>query len=119
MTLKEKYALYRDDDHEFLGYVEQDAIGWQAQTIFGYLIERTTSQQDAERALQEKGLAYLTGVWQYFDPDEKQWFSCVIKEANQYRVTVVRTSQFGYHDPELHKVVILEAPTENELVKAV
>lgn len=118
MTSQTKTALHRADDNEFLGYIVKDVTGWQAQTIFGYLIERTTSKAAAEKVLNEQGLTYLTGIWQYFDKDDHAWFSCVLKEANKQRVTVIRTNDMGYQDPEDFKIVTLVNPTENTLIKA-
>lgn len=118
MTSETKTALYRADDNEFLGYVVKDVSGWQAQTIFGYLIERTTSKAAAEEVLKQQGLTYLMGIWQYYDKDEHAWFPCTLKEANKQRVIVIRTNVMGYQDPDDFKIVTLLSPTENTLIKA-
>lgn len=112
-----KTPIYNEDTHELHGYLVQDITGWQAQTVFGYTIERTASQQDAERVLRERGLSYTKGVWNYLDPDEREWFPCVISEAQEQRVTVIRTNELGYQEPELYKMVMLKLPSEDVLVK--
>jgi hypothetical protein len=113
-----KEALHRADDNEFLGFLVEDRVGWQAQTIFGYPIARTESRRDAERILQEEGLGYLAGVWQYYDKEDGQWYPCVIKEAYEHRVTVVRTNERGYQDPDTYKYVTIKEPNENTLIKS-
>lgn len=118
MTIISKTAIYREDDDEFLGYVTKDATSWLAQTIFGYTIERTDSRQAAEAVVRERGLGYLMGVWQYYDKDDRAWCPCVIQEANEHRVTVIRTNAMGYQEPDSYKKVILVNPTENTLIKS-
>ncbi len=117
MVLLKKEPFYREDDGEQLGIIAQDKTSWLAQTIFGYTIARTDSRKDAEHILLEKGLSSLMGTWQYFDPDEKEWFSCVIKEAYENKVVIARTNEYGIQDPDTYKHVILMNPTEEDLVK--
>ena len=112
-----KTAFNRAEDNEFLGYVTKDNTSWLAQTIFGYTIERTNTQKEAENILLEKGLGYLLGNWQYFDKDDHDWFPCIIQEAYEHKVIVVRTNALGYQDPDDYKRVILESPDENILIK--
>ncbi len=112
-----KTPIYRPEDNELLGYVAHDQTGWQAQTFFGYIIARTETQQDAEAIVRDRGLSFLTGVWQYFDRDDKEWHTCVIKEANQARVVVIRTNAMGYQDPDNYKLVALVGPTDEVLMK--
>jgi len=114
----QKIAVYRHDDHELLGYITEDTGSWLAQTIFGYTIERTVSREAAEAVVQERGLSFLTGVWQYFDTDDHAWFSCVLKEANQRGVTVLRTNEMGFQDPDDYKTVTLVNPTDENLIKS-
>lgn len=111
-------ALYDDETHEFLGYLVNDNGSWSAQTVFGYTIERTASKEAAEHIIREQGLVYLKGVWQYFDKDEDNWFSCTISGATEHQVTVIRTNELGYQVPELYKMSILKDPDENTLVKS-
>lgn len=118
MTQMTRTPLHREEDDEFLGFVAQDVTGWQAQTIFGYPIARVETKQDAESTLREKGLSYLTGVWHYFDTDDRAWFPCVIIEAYENRVAVDRTNELGYLDPDDRKRVVIEYPSEDNLVKS-
>lgn len=113
-----KIPIIREDDGELLGYVEQDTAGWSAQTVFGYVFARDTQRQAVEEAVRAQGLSLLQGVWQYFDKDDKEWYPCVLKEAYQRRVVVIRTNAMGYQDPDDYKLVTLINPTETNLVKA-
>jgi len=115
---RSKTPVYSIDDESHIGFVVDDGDSWQATTIFGYLISRTLTRKDAESILQDKGLTYLKGVWQYYDRDDQDWFSCVIKQAFEQRVIINRTNTLGYQDPEDYKQVVIENPTENDLIKA-
>jgi len=113
-----KTPFYRDDDNELLGFLVDDGASWQALTIFGSQITRTTTRKDAANALMEKGLSYLMGVWQYYDEDDRDWFPCVIKEAYEQKVIVNRTNELGYQDSDDYKQVVIEYPTENNFIKS-
>lgn len=113
-----KTPIKRLEDDELLGYVVHDQTGWQAQTFFGYVMARTETERDAERVVRERGLTFLTGVWHYFDKDDGDWHACVIKEASPARVTVIRTNEMGYQDPDDYKLVTLAEPTDEVLIKA-
>lgn len=113
-----KTAFYDEETDDFLGNLVQDLTGWQAQTVFGYTIARTDSQSAAEDALREQGLTYLKGVWQYYDKDEYDWFSCILRDANEHRVTVIRTNALGYQTSEDFKMVVIKEPTDQVLVKS-
>lgn len=113
-----KTPLYHPDTHEFLGILAKDTTGWTAQTIFGYTIARTTTRNDAEVIIREQGLMYLMGIWQYYDKDDHDWFPCVIKEAYEHKVTVIRTNAMGVQDADSYKYVILNNPTEQTLIKS-
>lgn len=117
MDTTQKIPIHRQDDRELLGFVVDSGVGWEAQTIFGSLIERTTDKVFAERIVREQGLGYLMGVWQYFDKEDQQWFPCILKEANEHQVTVIRTNSMGYQDPDDYKLVTIENPTETNLIK--
>jgi len=118
MTNASKTPYYRIDDNELLGYIANSGTSWQALTIFGYQIARTETERDAENVLKEGGLSYLMGTWQYYDKDDREWFPCVIKEAYEHRVIVNRTNVLGYQDPEDYKQVVIEGPSENNLIKS-
>lgn len=118
MSSLQKIPIHREDDGELLGFISQDSAGWQAQTIFGYTLARTDNQRDAEMVVREQGLSSLMGTWQYFDTDDKQWYPCILKEANERKVTVIRTNYMGYQDPDDHKLVVISNPDETKLAKA-
>lgn len=113
-----KRALHDDETHDFLGYIVHENGSWNAQTIFGYTIARTPTEAEAESVIRERGLAYLKGVWQYFDKEEQDWFACIINEAYEHRVSVIRTNEMGYQEPDLYKMVTLKDPNENTLIKS-
>lgn len=117
MTQTTRTPLYHDETHELLGVIAEENNSWVAQTIFGYTIERTTSRKAAETILRERGLTYVTGVWHYFDKQEKDWFPCILKDISEHRVTVVRTDTMGFQDPHNYKPVIILNPTEDTLAK--
>ncbi len=111
-------SIYHEETNEFLGNVAKTSAGWQAQTIFGYPMAQTDTREQAERIVRETGLTYLDGIWHYYDKDEHDWFPCVIKEAYEHRVIVIRTNELGYQEPERYKYVTIKDPAENTLVKA-
>lgn len=114
----QKIPIHREDDGELLGFVVQAASGWDAQTIFGYSIERKHDKEAAEAVVREQGLAFLMGVWQYLDVDDREWHPCVIKEAYEHQVTVIRTNYMGYQDPDDYKFVTITDPSETNLIKS-
>ncbi len=113
-----KIPIIREDDGEMLGFVEQSSTGWTAQTIFGYVFARSDKREAVEEAVRSQGLNILQGLWQYFDKDDNTWYPCILKEAYENKVTVIRTTAFGYQDPDDYKLVTLTNPTETNLVKA-
>jgi hypothetical protein len=113
-----KTPMYSEDDDSFLGFIINDGTTWQAVTIFGYLIARTSSLKDAEMVLREEGPTYLKGLWQYFDTDDQDWFPCVIKKAHERMVVLNRTNGLGFQDPEDYKQVVIENPSEINLIKS-
>lgn len=118
MNTNKKLPVFHEDSHETLGFILQDTAGWDAQTVFGYSISRAENREAAERIVQENGSEYLKGVWQYFDEDDRQWHACVIKKAYEHQVTVVRTNEMGYQEPDDYKTVIIEDPSETNLIKS-
>lgn len=118
MINPQRTALHDPEDHTLLGFTLKDTTGWQAQTIFGYTISRTATKEDAERAVRHQGLPVLKGVWNYFDEDDRQWYPCVIKEAKEHEVTVLRTNDMGYLNPDDYKMHTIKDPSDNTLVKA-
>lgn len=117
MSLKQKIPIQRLDDGELMGFITENNAGWDAQTIFGYSMGTKTDRQQAEVLVREQGLSYLMGVWQYFDEDDQKWHSCVITEAGEDRVTVIRTNAMGYQDADDYKMITIDEPSEINLVK--
>lgn len=113
-----KIPIVRKDDGELLGFIAKDSTSWTAQTMFGYIFSRSEERSDAEDAVRSQGLSILQGLWQYFDKDEKAWFPCILKEAYEGKVKVIRTNAMGYQDPDDYKVVTIVKPTEVDLIKS-
>lgn len=118
MISNNRIPINRENDGELLGFVVQDSAGWEAQTIFGYNMARATNRDDVEDVVRQQGLSYLTGIWQYYDEDDKNWHPCILKEANDHQVTVIRTNFMGYQDPDDYKMVIIKNPSETNLIKS-
>lgn len=118
MLHSDRTPLYHVETKELLGFLLQDTTGWQAQTIFGYTIARTKSEDEAKKVLRDQGLSILKGVWHYYDGDDHQWYPCVLHDAQEHRVTVIRTNAMGYQDPETYKMYTIKDPSDNTLVKA-
>ncbi|HJP81361.1 MAG TPA: hypothetical protein VJ841_03145 [Candidatus Saccharimonadales bacterium] len=114
---QERTPIIREDDGELLGFIEPSGAGWQAETLFGYLISRTVDRAEAERVVREQGLSTLMGVWNYFDTDDQAWHPCVIKEASEQKLIVIRTNFMGYEDPDDYKHVVILNPNETKIAK--
>jgi hypothetical protein len=115
---KTKTPLYSEDDDKLLGFITSDHNRWQALTLFGYLIADMATRREAEAVLQQAGGTYLQGIWQYYDTEDQDWFYCVIKKAYEQMVIVNRTNALGFQDPEDYKQVVIEDPSETNLVKS-
>lgn len=113
-----KIPIIRESDGEILGYVEQDELGWTAQTMFGYVFARDDNKQSVMDVVRSQGLNVLQGVWQYYDKEDKAWYPCILKEAYERRVIVIRTNEMGYQDPDDYKQVTIIDPSETTLVKS-
>lgn len=118
MNNTQKIPINREDDGELLGFIAQGTAGWEAQTIFGYLIAHTSDKEAADQVVRTQGLYYLTGLWQYFDKDDKAWHPCIIKEAFENKVIVIRTNDLGYQDPDNYKIITIKNPSDTNLVKS-
>ena len=113
-----KIPIHRNNDDELLGFIVQDKLGWIAQTIFGYEIARADNSVEATRIVREQGLQFLTGMWQYFDDDDRDWYPCVLKEVYEHRVVVIRTNKMGHQTPDDYKIATINEPSELNLVKS-
>jgi hypothetical protein len=112
-----KIPVIREDDGELLGVVDRDKTSWMAQTIFGYTFARAESQAAAEDVVRSEGLQVLQGVWHYYDREDRAWHPCVLKEAYEARVIVIRTNELGYQDLDHYKHVVITNPSDTNLVK--
>jgi hypothetical protein len=113
-----KIPINREDDGELLGLIEKASAGWSAQTIFGYVFARADNKVSVEEAVRSQGLNVLQGLWQYYDKKDRQWHPCVLKEAFENKVIVIRTNEMGFEDQDTYKRVTILNPTETTLVKA-
>ncbi|MES2876155.1 MAG: hypothetical protein V4678_01665 [Patescibacteria group bacterium] len=113
-----KIPINRGEDGQLLGYILQEGSAWSARTIFAHVIARVVDKDSAEMVVRNEGLLFLQGMWRYYDEADRDWYPCVIKEAFESRVIVVRTNELGFEDPEHYKRVIIRNPTEATLLKA-
>lgn len=112
-----KIPIIREDDGELLGFIEQRHASWSAQTIFGYVFARVETKAEADMVVRTQGLNMLKGMWRYQDADN-EWYPCIIKQAYENRVVVIRTNELGFQDPEHYKIVTIKNPTDSVLLKA-
>ncbi len=110
-------AVQEEDSGELLGYISKELSAWKAMTIFGYVLGRVESKGKAESMVRNDGRAALAGLWRYQDSDH-DWYACVIQEAYEDRVVVVRTNELGIQEPALYKRLTLKEPNETNFVKA-
>lgn len=108
--------VHRSTDNELVGFIQQTPQGWDAATIFKLPFAHAQAEDQARSLVLNKGLEVLTGTWHYYDQDDKDWCPCVLKEATEDQVTVVRTDMFGYQDGS-SKQVVLHHPTAADLKK--
>ena len=118
MNPTSRIPIIHQDTGDLLGYVSAAQTGWLATTIFGYTIARTSTEQEAEKVVRSEGQRFLQGQWRYFDSDEYDWYPCVIKEAYESRVTVIRTNELGYQDAKHYKLFVVQSPSEETLMKS-
>lgn len=114
----QKIPINRENDGELLGFAVQSGSGWQAETVFGYVFARSSSQSEIEDAVRMQGSRVIQGLWQYLDPDDKEWYPCVLSKVAPLEVTVVRTNDMGLYDQDTIKFVTLRQPNDTMLVKA-
>lgn len=110
--------INRSDDGELLGLIRQVPGGWESRTIFGYVFARSSSREDAEQIVREQGLRVLKDLWHYLDPDEADWFPCILQVVTPDQVTVIRTNAMGYQEPARYKRVEIKRPDDTRLIKA-
>jgi hypothetical protein len=111
-----KILVSHPESSEILGYVLKESSGWSARTIFGYVLFRAVSEEDARRAVIDKAAGLLAGMWLYFDEADNDWHPCVIKEMYEDRVVVLRTTELGFHSQQTYKIISLHNPDETKLI---
>lgn len=110
-----KQPVRDEDSEELLGYISDTSGSWAAETIFGYVIGRSSSERDARELVVNQAAESMKALWRYFDKDDNDWHPCVIAEAYENRVVVTRTNELGYLTPEVFKRVTIKSPTETTL----
>lgn len=111
-----KVPILRDDDGELLGFIAQQHASWSAQTIFGYVLARAETRAEAEEVVRSQGKLALKGMWRYQDSDY-EWYPCIIKQAYENRVVVIRTNELGFQDKDSYKLVTIKNPTHSVLLR--
>lgn len=108
--------VYRSEDKELTGYILKRGETWLPLTIFGYpLAAALSSHEDAVRIVNQRGLASLAEVWQYYDEEELDWFNCSIIEVANDRLTL-RITDYGH--PRALEVFVLHSPSVRTFRKA-
>lgn len=118
MSMQKHGTPLLNETGDVIGTLHKETNGWSAQTIFGYVMARCDSRHEAESVIRSQGLLILKGLWRYYDADDRDWFPCILKDVQENRVTVVRTNELGFEDPEHYKQVMLKNPSENTLQAA-
>lgn len=113
---KNAEPIYREYDHELLGFVDKIGGIWTAFTIFGYEFASAETKTDAIRRVMDDGLTILKGIWRYYDRDDNEWHPCRLKSMQPGRVTVIRTNELGYQEPETVKRYTITDPDDSNLV---
>lgn len=109
--------ILHENDGEILGYIRGSEDSWTARTVFGYVFARVASRQSAEAIVRDQGRLVIKGMWQYLDADHR-WYPCIIKEAYENRVIVIRTNELGFEEHSTYKLVTIKDPSETNLQKA-
>jgi hypothetical protein len=112
MATSNRQAVYRHEDDELLGYVEQRDGTYAALTIFGATIATATTQEEATAILHEQGLSVLTRQWEYFEAADKAWLPCMIIEAS---TATVRVARMDGPYPDTSKLYRVEEPIADNL----
>lgn len=99
--------VHRTEDDELLGYVQQQSAGWNCLTIFGYVFAVASTRQEAEDTVRRDGLKTLTGTWEYYDRQSKEWLLCIIVEASKSFVRVAPMS--GYYPDTANTHLLTES----------
>lgn len=119
MTVLQQKAIpvHRNEDGELLGFIQEQKDLWLSLTIFGYVFDTAATAELAKEFVLKKGLSVLTGIWYYFDEKTDTWYPCLIKEASENQVIVVRSTEQGYLDPTINTIKVISNPDISKLKK--
>ncbi len=100
----------RDEDWELMGYVRRDGEQWDALTVFGGLLDRHPSEDEARHTVETRGLSSMAEPWWVRIGDD--WWPCQLQEARPVHVRLRVTA----HDyPGSTPAVELEEPSTDAL----
>lgn len=74
----------RDEDWELMGYVRRDGDRWAALTVFGGLLDRHPTEDEAHDTVETHGLSAMTEPWWVRIGD--RWWPCRLQEARPVHV---------------------------------
>ena len=85
--------VYRQDDHELLGFVQHHLHEWHAYTVFGSHIATCSDETAAYAYLLANGLTILNQHWHYYEAQTQTWHVVLIQEASPTHVHLI----LGYY----------------------
>lgn len=100
----------RDEDFELMGYVRRDGERWAAVTVFGGLLDRHPTEDEARDTVLTCGLSSMVEPWLVRIDDH--WWPCQIQEASPVHVRLWVTTH-AYPEPK--RTVQLDHPSADVL----
>ncbi|MGC5168504.1 hypothetical protein [Luteimicrobium sp. DT211] len=94
----------RAGDREVVGWLRPDGDRWVAVSLLGRDLTAAVEWPDAEEALEDTGLGWLSGVW-LLDRDHGEPVRVRLVEVTPERV-VVQTDDFGAIDAPVERHVL-------------
>lgn len=88
-----RIPVYRQHDHELLGFVQLHQHGWHVITVFGSHITTCADETAARTFLHTHGLAILNQHWHYYEAQTNTWHVVLIQEASPTHVHLI----LGYY----------------------
>ena len=106
-------TIYREEDNEKIGRIRKVSENvWQPETIFGCSIGKASSKELATEHIEKIGMDCLIDVWEIFDSEIQDWFSCKLNEINENKVSAIITD-FGHK--RVYEIVNVNPPFANTL----
>lgn len=100
----------REEDLELMGYVRPDGQRWAAVTVFGGLLDRYRTEDEARHTVEMCGLSSMAEPWLVRVDDH--WWPCQIQEASPTHVRLWVTA----HDyPAPARTIRLDQPSPDVL----